>query len=334
VDGCGSVAYYSTGYPLMGNALAASGRDIVYSCSWPAYLGSNESTKPFQTMIDIGCNLWRNWDDIQCSWGSLVSIINYWGDWGPVIAPFAGPGHWNDPDMLLIGNDCITDDEARTQMAIWSIVAAPLIMGNDLRNVTASQRAILQNKEAIAVDQDSLGKQGLRITPQGATEIWARNLSDGSVAVGLLNKEGNAPNTTNCTEWNITTNGYLEACGGGAGNLYCFSGVSLTDALNYCCSEPTCAGFSFAPADDSGCYKLNADCGFVSNSNYDGFYKPHFAPPSGSANITLKFAEVGLFGTVQVHDIWAQKDLGLYSGSYTALNVPFHGTAFLRLKQT
>jgi len=334
VDGCGSVAYYPTGYPLMGNALIASGRDIVYSCSWPAYLGSNESVKPFQTMIDIGCNLWRNWDDIQCSWSSLVSIIDYWGDWGPVIAPYAGPGHWNDPDMLLIGNDCISDDEARTQMAIWSIVAAPLIMGNDLRNVTASTKAILLNKEAIAVDQDSAGKQGLRITPQGATEIWSRNLADGRVAVGLFNKEGNAPPPAPCTTWNITVDGYLEACGGGSGNLECFSGVPLDSALAYCCNESTCAGFSYDPASLSGCYKLNTDCGFVSNNNYDGYFKPNFVPPSGPANITIRFQDVGLSGSVLVHDIWQQKDIGTFTTSYTASNVPFHGIAFLTLSAT
>jgi alpha-N-acetylgalactosaminidase len=81
----------------MGAALEASGRDIVYSCSWPAYIGSNESEKPFDTFILDGCNLWRNWDDIQCDWGSLSSIIDHWGDWGSVLAPYAGPGHWHDP---------------------------------------------------------------------------------------------------------------------------------------------------------------------------------------------------------------------------------------------
>lgn len=84
----------------MGAALQKSGRDIVYSCSWPAYLGSNESEKPYQRMIDIGCNLWRNYADIQCRWSSLANIIDHWGDWGPVIAKFAGPGHWNDPVRL------------------------------------------------------------------------------------------------------------------------------------------------------------------------------------------------------------------------------------------
>jgi hypothetical protein len=101
VDGCGPASYYTGGYKTMGSALQVSGRDIVYSCSWPAYIGSNESEKPFQTFIDDGCHLWRNWDDIQCSWESLSSIIDHWGEWGKVLQPWAGPdgpygGHWHD----------------------------------------------------------------------------------------------------------------------------------------------------------------------------------------------------------------------------------------------
>jgi alpha-N-acetylgalactosaminidase len=332
VDGCGSESYYPIGYPDMGTALEDCGRNIVYSCSWPAYLGNNESTKPYAELIAIGCNLWRNWDDIQCSWSSMESIIDHWGDWGPVLQQWAGPGHWNDPDMLLIGNDCISDDEARTQMAIWSIVAAPLIMGNDLRNVTSSTQAILLNKEAIAVDQDPMGMQGLRITPAGNAEIWARNLSDGTVAVGLLNKEGNVPPPAPCTTWNYTTGGYLEACGGSSGNEECFSGVPLVTAQNTCCSDPDCAGFSYDPTDGSGCYKLNTNCGFVNNSAYVGYDKPNFVPPTGTpVNITINFASVGLSGSIMVRDIWQMQNIGVYTNSYTAINVPYHGTAFLKL---
>eukprot|EP01061_Rhynchopus_euleeides_P035119 TRINITY_DN59185_c0_g1_i1.p1 TRINITY_DN59185_c0_g1~~TRINITY_DN59185_c0_g1_i1.p1 ORF type:complete len:412 (+),score=155.12 TRINITY_DN59185_c0_g1_i1:139-1236(+) len=184
VDGCGDASYYPVGYPAMGEALKGCGRDIVYSCSWPAYLGSNESTKPFDAMISSHCNLWRNYADIQCNWNSLANIIAHWGQYGEVIAKYAAPGHWNDPDMLLIGNDCITVDEAKTQMAIWSIVAAPLIMGNDLRNVSAATRDILLNEEVIAVNQDSLGSQGVRtsVAADGG-EVWMRKLSTGHAFV-------------------------------------------------------------------------------------------------------------------------------------------------------
>lgn len=88
----------------MGKALQNSGRDIVYSCSWPAYLGDDESKKPFDEMINAGCNLWRNWEDIQNSWESMISIIDHWGDYGTSLQKAGGPHHWNDMDMLLIGN--------------------------------------------------------------------------------------------------------------------------------------------------------------------------------------------------------------------------------------
>ena len=169
------------------------GRDIVYSCSWPAYLGGNESAKPWAAMIAAGCNSWRNWEDIQCDWGVLAAIIGHWGEFSEELAAWAGPGHWHDPDMLLIGNGCLSHAEEQTQMALWSVWAAPLIMGNDLRNVSAASRAILQNKGAIAVDQDPLGKMGRRINSTTESEIWARELEGGDVAVALFNKNGGAP---------------------------------------------------------------------------------------------------------------------------------------------
>jgi len=193
VDGCGDLSYYPTGYAAMGQALANSGRDIIYSCSWPAYIGDDETVKPFPTLIADGCNLWRNWNDIQCEWSSLASIIEHWGQYGWYLQQFSNGSHVHDPDMLLIGNDCITDDEARTQMAIWSINAAPLIMGNDLRTVSNSSRAILLNPEAIAVDQDEMVMMGLRLYTDAQQEVWARNLTDGSMAVALFNKGAAAP---------------------------------------------------------------------------------------------------------------------------------------------
>jgi len=198
VDGCDQTgAYYKHGYKAMGTALQNSGRDIVYSCSWPAYTGSNESTKPFDEYIADGCNLWRNYADIQCNWDSLSDIIEHWGQYCRVLQPSAGPGHWHDMDMLLIGNGCVTEDEERTQMALWSILASPLIMGNDLRpgKVSDASKAILQNRDAIAVNQDPLGKMGLRLEETStATQTWFRELSNGDVAVALYNAktEGSA----------------------------------------------------------------------------------------------------------------------------------------------
>ena len=100
------------------------------------------------------------------------------GQYGKYLSQWAGPGHWHDPDMLLIGNGCLTTFEEQTQMALWSISAAPLIMGNDLRNITDASKAILLNKHAIAVDQDPLGKMGYRVnvTADGHGQVWARSV--------------------------------------------------------------------------------------------------------------------------------------------------------------
>jgi alpha-galactosidase len=101
-------------------------------------------------------------------------------------AQYAGPGHWNDPDMLEIGNSHMTHDEYRTHMSLWALVASPLLAGNDVRSMTDATKAILMNKEVIAVDQDPLGKQASPVK-NGDLETWVKPLADGSVAVGVVN---------------------------------------------------------------------------------------------------------------------------------------------------
>jgi hypothetical protein len=203
VDGCGGPDYYDAGYKAMGAALQASGRPIEYSCSWPAYINGGNETKQQDTfikMINYGCNGWRNFDDIQCNWASLGGIIDHWGDYGMSLQPFAGPGHWHDMDMLLIGSvsggqdggkvgqRCVSLVEEQTQMAIWAISASPLIMGNDMRKVAPESMAILLNEHAIAVSQDALGQMGIRLSPNTDTQVWARKLANGDVAVALYNR--------------------------------------------------------------------------------------------------------------------------------------------------
>ena len=264
-----------------------------------------------------------------------------------MLAPFAGPGHWHDPDMLLIGNGCVSLEEERTQMAIWSISAAPLIMGNDPRNISDASKAILMNKDAIAVDQDALGQMGVRLDNSSSApqQRWARNLADGSVAVGLYNK-GGAPAPPNPTgaacaapaSWTNTTDGYYEACGGAAGNVGQFSGLSADAAKAACCANAACAGLSFSCDDatcatGSGYYKGNSMCGFTKAAGYKGFAKTATIPSGGGSaqDITIEFADVNLYGSVKVFDIWASSPMGTFTGSYTAKGVAFRDTAFLRL---
>ena len=364
VDGCGAKSYYAGGYKAMGAALQASGRDIVYSCSWPAYIGSNESEKPFQTFINDGCHLWRNWDDIQCSWNSLSSIIDHWGEWGKVLQPWAGPdgpygGHWHDMDMLLIGGmqggsqghagrggpPCVSLDEERTQMAIWCISAAPLIMGNDMRNVSASSKAILFNRDAIAVSQDRAGKMGIRISGDVPQQLWVRELAKSAAgksraAVGLYNKGGAPPTPPmppagHCPDWTHTTGGYYEACGGAVGDIGQFSNLTYREAEAACCANIACAGFSLSGG--AGYYKGNAGCGITKSSTYKGYTKTSqipLPPPSAPVDITLTFADVpGYDGTqpVEILDIWTGRKSTEVS-HYVAKGVPLHGTAFLTME--
>ena len=101
---------------------------------------------------------------------------------------YAGPGHWNDPDMLEVGNGGMTDVEYRSHFSLWALLAAPLIAGNDLRNMRPEIHDILTNKEVIAVNQDALGREGERVAKNGDLEVWAKQLKDGSRAVILLNR--------------------------------------------------------------------------------------------------------------------------------------------------
>jgi alpha-galactosidase len=168
-------------YTKFRDALAQSGRAIVFSiCNWGV-------KAPWRWGPKTG-NLWRTTGDISDDYDSM-SLIGF-GQNG--LENFAGPGHWNDPDMLEVGNGHMKRDEYRTHMALWAILAAPLLAGNDLRTMLAETRDLLTNSEVIAVDQDAKGIQGHRIWQEGPLEIWAKPLVDGSQAVGLFNRSESA----------------------------------------------------------------------------------------------------------------------------------------------
>ncbi|GAA5033980.1 NPCBM/NEW2 domain-containing protein [Streptomyces siamensis] len=168
-------------YTTMRDALKATGRPIVYSiCEW----GEN---KPWEWAADVG-HLWRTTGDISDSWGSMLSILKQ----NLPLAPHAGPGHWNDPDMLEVGNGGMTDTEYRSHFSMWSVMAAPLLIGSDLRKASAATFDILDNKEVIAVDQDPLGKQGSVVSSSGGRWVVAKEMKDGSRAVALFNETGSA----------------------------------------------------------------------------------------------------------------------------------------------
>ncbi|HUA81502.1 MAG TPA: glycoside hydrolase family 27 protein, partial [Dyella sp.] len=133
---------------------------------------------------DVGANLWRTTDDIQANYDSMMFNAN--AQLG--LERFAGPGHWNDADMLEIGNKGLdTQATERTHMSLWALLAAPLIAGNDLFTMDATTRDVLTNPEVLAINQDALGKAGRRVMQEGPIQLWMRPLADGTIAVGLLN---------------------------------------------------------------------------------------------------------------------------------------------------
>ncbi len=174
----------SSSYTIMAKALRASGRDIVFSiCEW----GDN---KPRDWAANLG-HLWRTTGDIRDSWdknegysSGMVQILDKQVD----LAGDSGPNHWNDPDMLEVGNGGMTKTEYQSHFSLWAMLAAPLIAGNDLRDMNAETAAILTNKDVIAVDQDAMGIQGRRVIKDGDYEVWTRPLKGGDRAVILFNR--------------------------------------------------------------------------------------------------------------------------------------------------
>ncbi|XP_043931266.1 alpha-N-acetylgalactosaminidase [Protopterus annectens] len=214
LDGCySSSAEKAQGYPNMTIALNATGRPIAYSCSWPAYEGGLPPKVNYTFLGDI-CNLWRNYDDIQDSWDSVLEIIDWFFGNQDNLQPFAGPGKWNDPDMLIVGDFSLSREESKSQMALWAILAAPLFMSNDLRTISKQAKEILQNEMLIKINQDPLGIQGRRILKEKFhIEVYLRPLSNSATALAFFSRRTDMPYhyTTSLKKLNYTGNSAYEA---------------------------------------------------------------------------------------------------------------------------
>jgi alpha-galactosidase len=161
----------------MRDALYAAKRPIVFSiCEWG-------TTKPWEWAGDVG-HLWRTTGDIVDRWDAMTAILEKQKG----LARYAGPGHWNDPDMLEVGNGGMTAEEYRTHFSLWCMLAAPLMAGNDLQNMSPETKAILTNREIIDLDQDSAGLEGFCFRDNGDYQIWIKKLGNKEKAVCLLNK--------------------------------------------------------------------------------------------------------------------------------------------------
>ncbi len=194
-DYCGAPSDSNTAkirYKKMADALRNSGRQIVFSiCEWGG-------RQPWFWAAGVGGQLWRTTGDVRDTWKSLMYNL----DINANLEDHAGPGHWNDPDMLIVGlrgskgpagdlggTGC-NDIEYQSNMSLWCIMASPLIATNDVRNMNDETKKILLNEEAIAIDQDALGKQGARKISDSVWNIFVKPLADGDLAIAILNRSG------------------------------------------------------------------------------------------------------------------------------------------------
>jgi len=164
-------------YDKMGKALKATGRPIVYSLcqyGWDAV---------WEWAPALGGNLWRSTGDITPEWDRIYAIVSQQAG----LEKYAGPSHWNDPDMLEVGNGKLTLEENRAHFSLWAMLAAPLLAGNDLPNMKPEIKAILTNRDVIAIDQDKLGKQASRTYTDGEVDVWTRHLAGGAMAIAVIN---------------------------------------------------------------------------------------------------------------------------------------------------
>ena len=176
-DGRAQMQLMQAAYEKMHKALVATGRPMVYSLcqyGWDSV---------WRWAPRAGGNLWRTTGDIKPNWDRIYAIVSAQAG----LAAYAGPGHWNDPDMLEVGNGKLTLAEDRAHFSWWAMLAAPLIAGNDLAHMQPQVLKILTNRAVIAVDQDGLGKQGKRAYSEGEMEVWTRQLKGGAVAVAIFN---------------------------------------------------------------------------------------------------------------------------------------------------
>jgi len=176
-------------YNLMRDALRAAGRPVLFSmCEWG-------HSKPWTWAKDTG-HMWRTTGDIYNCF-DCVNEHPGWKAFGVMqildmqegLRQYAGPGHWNDPDMLEVGNGQ-TMNQDRAHFSMWCMIAAPLILGNDVRNMSAQTKEIVMNKDVIAIDQDTLGVQGMKVATQDSIEVWFKPLAGGDWALCLLNRSG------------------------------------------------------------------------------------------------------------------------------------------------
>jgi alpha-galactosidase len=321
-------------YTTMRDALAATGRPIVYSiCEW----GRTGPPRVWEWGKDVG-NLWRTTGDISDNWTSMIGKAQF----NRALPQWAGPGHWNDPDMLEVGNGGMTATEYRTHFSLWAIMAAPLLIGSDLRKVSDDTFNILRNTDVIAVDQDRLGRQGVAISNDGAGHVvYSKALANGDRAVALSNETTTtATMSTNVNAiglggssqyrlknlWSkaeTTTSGTIGASVPGHGTvMYRVSRVGTT--VRYEAENGTSSSGSTVDTDWSG----YSGTGFVNTTNATGSFVQFTvnAAQAGPATLTFDYAN----GTTSNRTV----NVGVNGGSNGTLAFPGTGAWSLWRQQT
>jgi alpha-galactosidase len=205
-------------YRKMGDALKATGRQIVYSiCNWG-------EDSPWVFGPQVGGDYWRTTGDISDNWNSAMSLL----DQQAGLEPFARKGGYNDPDMLEVGNGGMTTTEYISHFSLWSLLSSPLLLGNDLRSMNSTTLGIIRNRDVIDVNQDWGGSQGRRVRDDGTSEVWAKPMSDGSVAVVLFNR-GSAATTISTSAAEL---GLAGSSSYGLRNLWTGGTSSSTGAIS------------------------------------------------------------------------------------------------------
>jgi len=209
-------------YVKMGKALQAAtaktGRPIVFSLCQYGW------DSPWEWAPELGGNLWRTTGDVEAKWQSIYDIASQQAG----LAAYAGPGHWNDPDMLEVGNGKLSLAENRTHFSWWAMLAAPLLAGNDLPNMKPEIKAILTNKDVVAIDQDPLGKQATRAYADGEVEVWTRPLQGDAEAIAVINV-GSDRNATHPFHLDLKKLSFIDAQSGK--DLWTGKTIELTDKM-------------------------------------------------------------------------------------------------------
>jgi alpha-galactosidase len=194
VTGQSAEQTYKSAYTQMSQALKATGRPIVFSESAPAYFYGSPGFTQIMSWVGHEGNLWRFGSDVADNWASILT--NYSEANSYHLASYAGPGHWNDPDMLEVNNPGLSSTEQQSQFSLWAEMAAPLLISTDMTHLSAQAQSILANKAVLAVDQDSYGAQGTIVKTEGNIDILAKPLENGDIAVVLFNKGETAANAS------------------------------------------------------------------------------------------------------------------------------------------